>query len=182
MIHSAIEIITEPAITPADDRAIRALLCECFLGEEYASFRESRYWHDSAPAFTALFREGDRVSGHVGVVIRGIRCDGQPTTVAGVQNVAVTPHLRRTGISHELMQKAMAEAARRGIRFGMLFCFPGLERLYGSLGWCRVEASVTMIDDSGEATPIDPRNITMVKGLASEQFAAKEIDLAGPDW
>jgi len=174
-------IISEPEVTPAEDALIRALLCECFP-DEIPTFSHTRYWHNSRPTFIVIYPEHDRVLGHVSVVVREISCDGRPVTVAGVQNVAVTPILRGTGLSHQLMREAMEEAAKRDIPWGMLFCVPALERFYSSLGWQKIEARVTMRDENGHRVPIDPKNITMVKKLAGTEFSAEDIYLEGPDW
>jgi len=181
--------VDERQMTPALDAAIRALLCECHP-DLVEPLSRSRYWHGSVQAYSFCYQEGDRVLGHVGVVLREIRCDGRPVMIAGVQNLAVTPRLRGKGLSRQLMREAAAEAARRKIRFGMLFCVPGLERFYNSLDWFRIEARVTMRDETGQPAPIIDENITMVTelarrpcgGLPGERFVAQEMDLQGPDW
>jgi hypothetical protein len=76
----------------------------------------------------------------------------------------------------------MAEAERRGIPYGMLFCVPGLERFYGSLGWSRVDVAVTMVDEAGREVQLDGKNIAMVKALNGAPFAAREVHLEGADW
>ena len=114
--------------------------------------------------------------------VREIACDGRRVRIAGVQNVAVHPERRRTGLSRAVMHAAMDEAARRGLPYGVLFCVPKLEHFYHSLGWQKVEAAVTMIDGTGAEVPGDPKNIAMVKDLTAPPLRPKMIHLLGWDW
>jgi len=137
----------------------------------------------SAPFASApLATELSGVVGHVAIVIREIRCGGASVTVAGVQSLAVAPDFRGTGLSRRLMTEAMDEAKRRGIAFGLLFCVPGLESFYASLGWIRTDEAVTMRDKEGRPVPIPASNIAMFKPLGSTPFPTGPIDLRGRDW
>jgi len=175
-----LKVIEERDISAETDAAIKALLCECFP-RDAAAFSRSRHWHGTAPAYSlAHWREG-RVVGHVGIVIREVRCGERAARVAGIQNLAVAPGCRGRGLSQQLMIEAMGEAARRRIPYGLLFCIPELERFYAALGWRRTDVSVTMIEN-GRHVPIPGKNITMFKELAGEPFPAGDIDLQGIDW
>jgi len=178
-----LEIIEEPDMPPATDQAIRELLCECFTDEsERAVFSKTRYWHGSAPAYTLIYRKDNRVLGHVGVVIREIRCADTPVKVAGIQNLAVAREMRTTKISLQLMREAMEEASKRGVRFGLLFCVPKLERFYKWLKWKTIARTPTMIDQDGSTAAIPGKNITMIIELTDEKFPEGNIHLQGPDW
>jgi predicted N-acetyltransferase YhbS len=173
--------VDERAMTPGVEAAIRELLCTCFPDAAW-NFAHTRAWHGSGPEYSIVSCEGDRAIGHVGVVVREIACDGVRTRIAGVQNVAVHPERRRSGLSRLIMRESMQEAERRGIPFGVLFCVPGLENFYHSLGWYKVEARVTMLDETGADAPTDPKNIMMVKQLGEAPFTATVVHLLGADW
>jgi hypothetical protein len=76
----------------------------------------------------------------------------------------------------------MGEAARRGIRFGLLFCVPALEHFYSQLGWRRTDRDVTMRDAVGQSVPLTAKNISMELALASDRLPPGSIDLEGRDW
>jgi predicted N-acetyltransferase YhbS len=177
----ALELIEESGMTPATDVAIRALLCRCF-SPDTGVFSKTRYWHGSAPVYSYFCGSDTGVTGHVGVVVREVLCGGEHILIAGIQNLAVAPEMRKQGLSQQLMTEAMKEAARRGIRFGLLFCVPELERFYLSLGWVRTDVRAMMIDENGDRAAIPPKNIAMCKELAREKWPGGEIDLCGADW
>ena len=168
-------------MTPATDAAIKRLLCECFPPDVEA-FTRSRYWHGTGPTYTLIQRDGGDVVGHVGVVRRTVRCGGRPVEIAGIQSLCVVPRMRVTGLSWALMREAMAEARRRGIKFGLLFCVPRLERFYGSLKWVRTDAPMTMDDERGEPVAIPTKNIAMYIQLTGEPFPDGPVHLGGRDW
>ncbi len=177
----SLELIDETEMPGALDPAIRTLLCLCFPADA-AVFSRTRYWHTSAPHYSLVYREGDEVLGHVGVVVRAIRAGGHEVVVAGIQNLAVAPAQRKTGLGRRLMTAAMEEAARRGLHFGLLFCIPELEHYYSELGWDTLEATATMLGEGGAEEPIPGKNIAMAKILAGQPFPAGHLHLQGPDW
>jgi predicted acetyltransferase len=177
----AVSCVNEIEMTLDTDQAIRRLLCECFP-DNAGTFSQTRRWHGSGPEYSIVYAEEDCVLGHVGVVVREILCDGVPVRIAGVQNVAVSPSRRRTGLSRQAMQASMAEAASRGIPYGMLFCAPELEHFYRSLGWQRIEAAITTVNEDGTEASLDGKNIAMVKVLYGTPFTARDIHLQGADW
>lgn len=181
-VHNEYElkIINEPDMPSGTDAAIKRLLCECFP-PDVAAFSASRHWHGTAPAYSVVHWQGERIMGHVGIVVREVRCGGIPAVVAGVQNFAVAHELRGRGLSQQLMVEAMAEAARRHVPYGLLFCVPRLERFYALLDWRRTDVSVTMVE-KGERVPIPGKNIAMFKELAGTPFPEGDIDLQGMDW
>lgn len=177
----ALRLVEESRMDPATDAAIRRLLCECFP-PDVPVFSKTRHWHGTAPAYSFVFEEGGVLSGHVGVVLRTVSAGGVRTGVAGIQNLAVAAPMRGSGLSRALMREAMAEAARRGVEFGLLFCVPGLERFYNSLGWVRRDVAAAMDDGLGKTVPIPSKNICMSLDLAARPFPAGDIDLEGRDW
>ena len=177
----ALELFDEPAVTPELDAAIRALLRACFPADAGA-FAQTRHWHGSGPTYSMLHRQGGQVLGHVGIVVRAVTCGGRPAKIAGIQNLAVLPEARKSGLSRKLMTESMREAARRGVRWGLLFCVPELERFYTSLVWKTLSISVTEAGADGRGAPITSKNIAMSLELAGEPFPSGDIDLQGRDW
>ena len=176
------EVLAECDVSAVADAAIRGLLCTCFPADAKA-FAKNRAWHDSSPTYTVLCRIQGRIVGHLGIVLRTIRCGSAETLIAGVQNFCVALAHRGTGIAQELMQRALAEAKQRGVPFGLLFCVPELERLYSAQGWRTIDSSVTMFDEQGSRVPLPAKNIAMVCELGSPTaFPPGPIDLLGRDW
>jgi N-acetylglutamate synthase-like GNAT family acetyltransferase len=101
--------------------------------------------------------------------------------VAGIQNLGVHPRYRGRNLGGELLARGMAEAKRRGIAFGALFCVPELERFYNSNGWRKIDVDVIM-QYQGQTCPIPGKNIAMVQELADRRFPDGNIDLCGADW
>src|SRR5687768_6473624 len=89
----ALVVVEESLMPPTLDAAIRRLLCTCFPADETV-FSNTRHWHGSAPAYSLVHVQSDHVYGHVGVVVRTIRCGNRDVIVAGIQNLALHPTLR----------------------------------------------------------------------------------------
>jgi predicted N-acetyltransferase YhbS len=198
-----IERIDESRMDAGLDEAIRSCLCDCFPADK-DFFSKRRDWHGSAPAWSLVVRagtgavRGDRagtgaaVVGHVGIVLRTVRVhprnsrgdpgSGVRVPVAGVQNVAVHPSQRGTGLGKALMRAAMVQAEADGVPFGLLFCVPGLGPYYASLGWSIRDAEATMRWEGVDGVPIPGKNICMVVELAGKPFPEGDIDLLGADW
>jgi len=176
-----IEIAEESDLSPDLDQGIRDLLCLCFP-PDVTVFSQSRYWHGTAPEYSFFRREAGKITGHVGIVRRTIRAGASQITIAGVQNLAVAPTRRKSGLGALLMIRALAEARRRGIAFGLLFCVPGLARFYSSLGWKIQERAFFMTNETGARERIPDKNIGMTLTLGPEPFPPGEVDLQGRDW
>ena len=176
-----LELIEEPLMPPATERAIRQLLCECFPADA-AVYAHRRAWHDSTPTYTLVSRRADLIVGHLAIVVRTVRCADRPVTVAGVQSFCVAPPYRGTGLAGRLMTRALDEATRRAIPFGLLFCVPRLVPLYRTLGWSKTVRPVAMLDRHGESVPIPEKNTCMLIELGHERFPPGPLDLEGPDW
>lgn len=176
-----VAIVPEPAVTPPLDAAIRDCLRAVFPVDD-AIFSQSRHWHGSAPAYSLLAQADGVVVAHVGVVVRAVTAGGAAVTVAGIQNFAVRPAWRGTGLGAALMRGAMDEAQRRGIPYGLLFCVPALEPYYRALGWLALGAAARMDYDGRTDVPIPGKNISMAIALGAAPFPAGDIHLGGPDW
>lgn len=162
------------------DAAIRRTLCACFPSEA-AAFSTTRAWHGSAPSYSVIAHEGEEIAGHAGVVVREISAGDTIIRVAGIQNMAVLPARRGSGLSRRLMETAVAEARRRGIPFGLLFCVPGLERFYASLGWTTLPVRARMMYGGGERE-IPAKNLAMGLEIGGRPFPAGDLHLRGADW
>jgi len=176
-----IELAEESTLSPTLDRGIRDLLCLCFP-PDVPVFSQTRHWHGSAPEYCFYRAENGRITGHVGIVRRAIRVGARSIEVAGVQNLAVAPERRKSGLGALLMIRALAEARKRGIRFGLLFCVPGLARFYRDLGWQLQDRPFFMNDESVARIRIPEKNIGMTLALETEAFPAGPVDLQGRDW
>lgn len=175
-----IEIIGEKSVSKSDDVLIRKLLADCFP-KDAEFFSKTRNWH-SDPEYILISRKGREIVGHVAVVVREISCGRTKVKIAGIQSLAVRPERRGTGLSQALMIQSMAEAWRRKIRFGLLFCVPDLERFYASLGWKTIDGPFFMRDESGAKKSIPKKNIGMILLLSGKPFPSGVIDLRGQDW
>jgi predicted N-acetyltransferase YhbS len=178
---SKLELIEEPDMPPEVDASIKRLLCDCFPPDVEA-FSKSRYWHGSAPAYSVVYRQGDEVVGQVGIVLRTVQCGGVSADIAGIQSLAVAPCIQGSMLAWALMRRSMREAKRRGVPFGLLFCVPSLEPLYGAMKWKRIDVATTMRNEEGEIVPIPGKNIAMVLELAGRPFPQGDIFLQGADW
>lgn len=174
-------LVEESDMTPDLDRAIRELLCRAFEAD-VSEFSVRRAWNGIAPEFTVAYRPEDDALGHIGIVFRDIRCGDRVVKIAGIQSLAVDTRMRGTGLSHKLESVAMEEAAKRGVKFGLLFCVPELEKFYAGLGWKTTRADVVMQDADGNTVPLTAKNIAMTKDLVGEAFPSGDIDLQGRDW
>lgn len=174
-------IIEEQEMPDAMDVKIRTLLCECFPADVNV-YSHTRYWHNSAPAYSLICQEKDFVLGQVGVVERQIVCNRKLFWVAGMENLVVHPRYRGRGVGKKLMIKAQNEAVKRRIPYGMLFCTPDVKKFYVSLAWYEHKSRVTMDALSGNSIPITVNDIPMVKVFSRGIFPSGEIYLRGPDW
>ena len=166
---------------PELDAEIRRLLCRC-CPNDTGVFSRTRYWHGSRPEYSVVHRDEGGMTAHVGIVVRDVLVDGHEVRIAGIQNLAVAPDVRGKGLASELMRAAMREAQTRGIPFGLLFCLPSLDPFYARLGWRRIEAEVTMLDETGRRVPIPGKNIAMVDELDRTPFPDGPMFLNGADW
>ncbi|MHC4241028.1 MAG: GNAT family N-acetyltransferase [Planctomycetota bacterium] len=176
-------VIKEQEITPQLDRAIREMLVVCFPADrEY--FQRQSFWH--SPAVYRVIGKNDKGSivAHTAIVQRAVIVgpDLSKVHVGGIQGFCVLQDYRRTGLSNKMMSAAMDEGSKRSFDAGLLFCREQLEKVYGGMGWRKLDAAVYMTDGKKGKTLIPSRNITMFYPLNAKQLPAGDIDLAGTDW
>lgn len=176
-------VVNEEDISPRLDRAIREMLVVCFPADrEY--FQRQSWWH-CVPIYRVFGKnDKDSIVAHTAVVQRVVIVGPSlsKVRVAGVQGFCVLQDYRGTDISNKMMSVAMREGSRRGFDAGLLFCRKPLEKVYGGMGWSKLDASVYMAEEKKGKTLIPARNITMFYPLRIKQLPAGEIDLAGIDW
>jgi predicted GNAT family N-acyltransferase len=176
-------VINEEDISPQQDMAIREMLVVCFPADREYYQRQS-FWH--SPAVYRVIGKNDKGSivAHTAIVERVVTIGSalSKLRVAGIQSFCVLQDYRSMGLSNRMMSAAMDEGSRRSFDAGLLFCREQLEKVYGSMGWRKLDAAVYMTDNTEGKTLIPSRNITMFYPLNARQLPAGDIDLAGADW
>ena len=176
-------VIKEQDITPQQDRAIREMLVVCFPADREYYQRQS-FWHSPAAYRVIGKNNKGSIVAHTAIVERAVIIgpDLSKARVAGIQSFCVVQDYRSMGLSNKMMSAAMDEGNRRSLDAGLLFCREQLEKVYGGMGWRKLDAAVYMTDDKNGKTLIPSRNITMFYPLNAKQLPAGDIDLAGNDW
>ncbi len=178
----AVQIVKEIDLAPDLDASIRQLLVTCFP-KDAQFFAGSRAWHGSAPSFSAVVIEAEKLIAHLGVVERRITIGGVPAGVAGIQNVAVLPDHRGQGLTRQMLAAVMDEALQRGLDYGLLFCEPKTVPVYARCGWLELpDQPVVRVDSDGLEKPLLPGNLSMWLPLAKQAFPAGTVHLGGNDW
>ncbi len=176
-------VIHEEDISPELDRAIREMLVVCFPADrEY--FQRQSWWH-CVPVYRVLGKnDKGSIVAHIAVVERVVIVGPALSKVRaiGIQSFCVLQDYRGTNLSNKMMSVAMAEGSRRGFGAGLLFCREQIEKVYGGMGWRKLDAAVYMADSAKGKTLIPSKNITMFYPLKAKQLPAGDIDLAGTDW
>lgn len=98
-------IVPEAQVDEQLDQAIRVGLCACFPHSR-ETFSRTRAWRGSAPTWSVILEEGERIIAYVGVHQPTICVGEQPVNVAGVQNVFVLPEYRGQRLSCPLLEMA----------------------------------------------------------------------------
>ena len=175
-------VVDEIEVEAILDQRIREGLCLCFP-RDAPVFSRTRAWHGSAPAWSVILEQDDRIVAHCGIVDRTIKVGNESLDIAGVQNVYVLPSFRGKGICDRVMNSAMEEASRRGYECGLLFCVPKLEKVYIRCGWRLLpNENVHRMDENGEILLLPVKNIAMFHPLKRRDFPAGAISLEGNDW
>ena len=183
-IEFTIKVVQNSAVSPDLDHKIREGLVECYP-KDTDHFSHQRSWHSEPEWIVCACIPDGSVAAHVAMVERVVTVgdDRVWVKVAGPQGVFVRPLWRKKGLIDLIMDTAKKESEKRGVEAGLLFCLPALEdKVYGRMGWIKLDARVYMHDNSGVKVPIDSKNITMALPIHIEEFPRGDIDLNGPDW
>ena len=176
-------VINEEDISSQLDKAIREMLVVCFPAD-IEHFRRLSWWRSIA-AYRVLGKndKGSIVS-HTALVERNIIVGSalKKMRVVGIQSFCVLPDYRGTDLSNKMMSVVLEEGSKRGFDAGLLFCREQLLKVYGHMGWRKLDAAVYMTDNTEGKTLIPSRNITMFYPLNARQLPTGDIDLAGADW
>ncbi len=175
-------VVTEESLTAAEDAAIRVALCRCFPPDREI-FSKTRAWHGTLPTWTVIVQQEELVIAHAGIVEREILVGQERVRAAGVQNVLVVPEHRKSDLFRQIMSVAMAEALRRQLDLGILFCTADLARIYAWLGWRLLkDQSVVRVDEEGRFQSLPEKNVTMFYPLMRADIPPGDIHLLGNDW
>lgn len=176
-----VEIIDEHDFDADLDRRIRELLRACFP-DWRDIFQERRTWHSTSPIFSVVAKDGERIVGHIAVVVRTITTTWNfRYNVVSIQGVCVSPDVRHTGLAHQLLKAALDESARRGFLFAILYCKEHLVSFYTSQGWKLADDSIVMWNQRD--LPISMRsNCPMYFELTDTSFPEGPLDVHSPSW
>ncbi len=176
-------IVDEDDITSELDHAIREGLVKCFPGDREL-FSRQRWWHSPQSWTIAALEPDGTVASSLCIIERNITVggEGRTLTVAGIGNVFAIPQWQNTGLIDRVMALALEDARKRGIKAGLLFCLPVLEKIYSRMGWRKIDAAVFMQDESGARALLPAKNIVMAIPIMLEKFPEGDIDLMGRDW
>ena len=177
-----LKIIEESTIPQNIDQMIKDGLCICFE-PDVEVFSKTRAWHGSAPAWSIVIVDDDRVAAHVGIVDRVISAGGEQIRVAGIQNVFVLKNYRGQKLCDKIMDAAMKEAGRRDFDAGLLYCIPELEKVYARCGWQLLpKEDVIRVDENGDELALPDKNIAMFYPLKVKGFPVGTVHIQGNDW
>ncbi len=176
-----IEIVDEEQLDAELDRRIRELLRVCFP-DWWDVFQHHRTWHSTSPIFSIVARDGGNVIGHIAGVVRAITTTWNfRYNVVSVQGVCVLPDVRRAGLAHQMLHKAVDESRRRGFQFAILYCKEPLVPFYASQGWRLADDSIVMWNQRD--LPISMRsNCPMYYELGDVPFPEGPLDVHSPSW
>ncbi|MFI6012880.1 GNAT family N-acetyltransferase [Streptomyces sp. NPDC051243] len=154
-------------LTPAELRAIRALLDEAFDGD----FSDEDWDHGLGGMHALVHDDAGRLLAHGSVVMRRVRHRDRWLRVGYVEAVAVRPDARRTGLGGRVMAE-LERVIDRAYDAGMLSASDEGAALYAARGWevwsgrvCALgpEGVVRLPDEEGStfvrpalAGPLDP--------------------------
>ncbi|MGW3151212.1 MULTISPECIES: GNAT family N-acetyltransferase [Streptomyces] len=130
-------------LTPAELRAVRALLHDAFDGE----FDDEDFEHGLG-GIHALVHDGSGLAAHGSVVMRRARHRGRWLRVGHVEAVGVRPDVRRAGLGGRVME-ALERFVDRAYDLGALSASDDGARLYAARGWRPWTGRVSALSPEG---------------------------------
>ncbi|MEU7059840.1 GNAT family N-acetyltransferase [Streptomyces sp. NPDC046197] len=161
-------------LTPADLRAVRALLDAAFDGD----FDDADFEHGLG-GMHALVHDDAGLAAHGSVVMRRLRHRGRWLRVGYVEGVGVRPDVRRTGLGSRVMG-ALERIVDRAYDLGALSASDDGARLYGARGWRPWTGRICALSPDGVVHLPDEEGSTYVRpALAGPLDPAQELTF---DW
>jgi predicted N-acetyltransferase YhbS len=170
-----IERIEEIRLTAPDDARIAVLLERAFVtGFGGRSYFQQRHH------LRLIWREEDRVLGHMALTLRDIRLGDDLVTIVGLAEVATDSAHRGRGIATALMDAAIREARASVAAFIVLF---GNQPLYSAVGFVPQPNRLRFVDmddaRTGGIQTSGPEGL-MVLPLTSQSWdPSAMVDLLG---
>jgi GNAT superfamily N-acetyltransferase len=123
-----------------------------------------------------------RLATYVGIVLREILVDGQPTRVAGIASVMTEPELQGRGFATAALKLAVGHMQSVEAEFALLTALEHRRTFYERLGWRVVANSVVCDQANGKVHLNDPGRHEMVLPLRGDLVGDGRIDLCGLPW
>jgi GNAT superfamily N-acetyltransferase len=147
---------------------------------EFGGFSLVRETAWATPDWSFRALEGRELACFYSLVQRVARFDGEPTPVAGLNNLVTLPPFRGRGLASRLLRDTESFwFDTLQARYGLLLCADALLPFYARLGWQRVQAPVRYSQPTGERAWIAN---AMVLAPDRALIQAREIDLCGLPW
>ncbi|SEM61239.1 Predicted N-acetyltransferase YhbS [Loktanella fryxellensis] len=138
-----IDAITEMRLTPAQDRAIGALLDVAFVDAGFGG----RSFHKQHHHLRIVAQDGaGGIVGHIALLLRVIRVGDRLTPIVGVAEVATHPDNRGQGIAGAMLTRAIVDARSSLAEFMVLF---GHRPIYAGHGFRRAANPLTYLQLDG---------------------------------
>ncbi|MGW7410417.1 GNAT family N-acetyltransferase [Streptomyces sp. NPDC054833] len=157
-------------LTPAELRAVRALLDDAFGGE----FGDDDFEHGLGGVH-ALVHDGSGLVAHGSVVMRRARYRGRWLRVGYVEAVGVRPDVRRTGLGGRVME-ALEGFVDRAYDLGALSASDDGARLYAARGWRPWAGRVCALSPDGIVhLPEEEGSVYVLPALAGPLDPGQEL-------
>ncbi|MFY0620327.1 MAG: GNAT family N-acetyltransferase [Pelagimonas sp.] len=139
-----IETIPEMALIFEDEAQIVGLLEVCFPTDF-----GGRSFYMQRPHHRVIWREDERILGHMALFNRVIRLDDELVSIVGLGDVAAHPDARGRGIGAQLLERSIALSKASNADYFLLF---GTRSLYSALGFRTVKNHYRYVDMTGSYT------------------------------
>jgi aminoglycoside 2'-N-acetyltransferase I len=157
-------------LTPAELRAVRALLDAAFEGD----FGDDD-WDHGLGGMHVLVEDGAGPAAHGAVVMRRVRHGGRWLRAGYVENVAVRADARRTGLGGRVMAE-LERLVDRAYDLGALSASDDGARLYATRGWPLWEGRICALSPDGIVHLPDEEGALHVRpALAGPLDPAREL-------
>jgi predicted acetyltransferase len=177
-INKDVEYLLDAAVSQDDDRQLRELLSQCFLGPHNECFKTQRHFRIKAKHRFVLRDKDKIIRGNIAVHDLTIGTEQGDLRIAGIAEVAVDPLCRGKGYANLMLNHIHAWAAKEGFPFAMLYGDP---KIYGSKGYVACHNITRYLDWDSKKTLDSPAMGGMNKPLkAGAIWPSGLIDLRGP--